>query len=115
MSNIAVLFNVPTNQREMDIWTHANMDSHRLIVEALQKRRPNSRFDTYALDPLPQADIPTWLLRHQIMHNQMDPPLGIGGNDYTGLQLNDPLEAEYLFRLHANEHIQAHTLLGITG
>jgi hypothetical protein len=109
----AYLYNVPRSPTEWSEWTFANSDSHRLIVLALQQKYPMMRFDTYALDPLPQTDIPSFLLRHQLMHNQMDAPLGISGQDYTALNFDDPSSLEYLFRLHANEHIQAHSILRI--
>lgn len=109
----AYLYNVPRSPSDWAEWTFANSDSHRLIVLALQKQHPGVSFYSFALDPLPQADIPSFLLRHQLMHNQMDPLLKIGGNDYTGLNFNDPTSLEYLFRLHANEHIQAHAMLRI--
>jgi hypothetical protein len=109
----AFLYNVPHNANDLLEWSFANADSHRLILLALQMQHPGIKLDSFALDPLPQTDIPTFLLRHQLMHNQMDGPLKIGGNDYTGLNFSYPTSLEYLFRLHANEHIQAHTILRI--
>lgn len=115
MSNLPLLYNVPKQPSEWFGWTFANMDSHRLIVLGLQAKLPGQRFDLFTLDPLPETDIPNWLQRHQAMHNQMDAVLGIGGNDFTGLNFQDTQQLEYLFQLHANEHIQAHVKLGITG
>lgn len=109
----AYLYNIPRTATELSEWSFANSDSHRLIVLALQQKHPTMKFYSFVLDPLPQSDLPSFLLRHQLMHTQMDPVLGIGGNDYTGLDFNDPTQADYLFRLHANEHIQAHTILRI--
>ena len=115
MSNVALLYNIPRSPREWEEWSFANADSHNLIVLGLQKKFPKQKFDSFALYPLPQADIPSFLLRHQFMHNQMDPALGIGGNDYTSLNFQDPVSLVYLFTLHATEHIQAHAALRIVG
>ena len=109
----AFLLNVPRTPQEWGEWSSMNAVSHLLIVFALQKKTPGIKLDSFALDPLPQTDTASFLLRHQIMHNQMDGQLKIGGNDFTGLNFSDPTSLEYLFRLHANEHIQAHTILRI--
>lgn len=109
----AFLYNVPRSPQEWAEWTFANSDSHRLIILALQKKTPGIKLDSFVLDPLPETDTASFLLRHQLMHNQMDGQLKIGGNDFTALNFSDPTSLEYLFRLHANEHIQAHAILRI--
>lgn len=111
--SVAGLFNAPRSLAERNYWTRDNANSHNLIILALQKAHPGIKLSNFVLDPLPDTDFASWLLRHQIVHNEMDSALHIGGNDYTGLDFQNSTQLEYLLRLHANEHIQAQTILRI--
>jgi len=113
--SVALLYNIPRSQSDLNEWTFSNAASHQLIVDALRAKRNARHLSIYVLDPLPQTDYGSFLLRHQFMHNQMDNILHIGGNDFTGINFDDPSEAEFIWFLHANEHILAHKKLGING
>ena len=112
---VAQLYNVPRTSAEISIWSFANRDSHNLIVQALQTKKNTTGLLTFVLDPLPTVDYSNFLLRHQLMHNQMDAVLHIGGNDFTGINFDDPQSLQFLWFLHANEHTLAHARLGING
>src|SRR5215472_5234565 len=75
---VAQLYNVPRTSAEISIWSFANRDSHNLIVQALQTKKNTTGLLTFVLDPLPTVDYSNFLLRHQLMHNQMDAVLHIG-------------------------------------
>jgi len=109
----AQLFNIPVTSEQRAEWVFANASSHNSIVDAIlaQKGQNLTRF---SLDPLNPTNIQDFLLGHQFMHDQMDQVLGIGGNDYTSFDPNDPSAVDYLWQQHANEHILAETQLGIS-
>jgi hypothetical protein len=108
----AQLYNIPTTPREVAEWTLANADSHTLIINAILAKY-NMQLEMYVLDPVPQFDLQNFLLRHQQAHDQFESVLNIEGNDYTSLDFNNPEAVHYLFYQHANEHILAHSQLGI--
>lgn len=112
--SVAQLFNVPRSPLETNEWSFANADSHALIIEAILAKYGKT-LESFVLDPLPQLDIPTFLLRHQAMHNAFDLILGIAGNDYTNLDFSGKgAQPDSDWFQHASEHVQAHTILGIT-
>ena len=111
--SVANLFNVPRDQQSLSYWTFANADSHTQIINAIQSQM-NKTLTPFVLDPLPETDIQNFLLRHQIMHNDYEPLLGIAGNDFTGLNFDDPASIQFIWQLHANSHILAHTKLRIS-
>lgn len=109
----AQLFNIPITSEERSTWAFANAGSHNNIVDAILSKF-GQNLTRFALDPLSPTNIQDFLLGHQFMHDQMDGILGIGGNDYTSFDPNDPNAVEYLWQQHANEHILAETQLGIS-
>lgn len=109
--SVADLYNIPTNKREQAIWTFSNAASHTFIQNALAAKNPGMQFDNWVLDPLDDADVQRFLLSHQLMHNQLDLLLNIGGNDYTQLDPTKPGSVEIIWLQHAQEHIQAESLV----
>ena len=112
--SVATLFNLPDprDPRSMAEWSFSNADSHLQIILAIQ-RKHGKLLTSYVLDPLPVEDIPTFLQRHQAMHADMASVTGIGTNNYTAIDFNDPSAVAYYFQLHAAEHVRTHNLLGI--
>jgi hypothetical protein len=110
----AQLFNIPKTPQDQGQWTLANAASHQFIVEQLQAQKPGMTLVRYVLDPVSRLDVQNFLLRHQLMHNQMDELLGIKGNDYSSLDPTSGQAIETIWQQHANEHIQAETKLRST-
>jgi hypothetical protein len=110
--SIAGLYQIPRTPQEVSQWVFDNATDHLLIINAIQAQK-KQLLTNYVLDPLPQVDIPNWLWRHQTMHADFDGVLGVGGNDFSSLDFNDPVAVQYLVQLHFNEHLAAHTALGI--
>lgn len=110
--SVATLFNIPDDPRALAEWSFANADSHFQIIAAIQ-RKYQKQLTSYFLDPLPEADIPTFLQRHQAMHADMAAITGIATNNYTALDFNDPSIVAYYFELHAAEHVSTHAFLRI--
>jgi hypothetical protein len=111
--SVATLFNFPADHRTMAEWLFSNADSHRQIAYAIAQQKQKT-IEFPPLDPMSEDDVQNWLLRHQFSHDQFEPILGIGGNDYTQMNFRDPRAVEFVWQQHANSHIQAHTILGIS-
>lgn len=110
--SVANLFNIPKTPEEWGYWLLSNAAEHQQIVTAINMKT-GALLDSFVLDPTPQQDTQNFLSKHQVMHDQAEAVLGVGGNDYTSLDLNDPKATEYLWQQHANEHIQFRAKLGI--
>lgn len=108
----AILFNIPNSPEEWGYWLLANADEHQQLVTAISAQK-NVTLESYVLNPAPERDYQQWLLVHQKMHSDLDSVLGIGGNDYTSLDFENPVSVEYIWQQHANEHILARSALGI--
>lgn len=111
--SLALLYNIPNDIRSRNEWSFSNAASHTQIIEAIQRQK-NITLVPYLLDPLPDEDIPSFLLRHQQMHSDMAGVTGIATNNYTALDFNDPSLLAYYFNLHAAEHVLTHAQLGIS-
>jgi hypothetical protein len=110
----AQLFNIPRDRESWAFWSHANADSHNLIARAIQRKNPGLQLVSFVLDPMPFTDFKYWALRHQLMHDQFEQVLGIGGNDYTEVDPTNREIEEYIWQQHANEHIQAELKAGVS-
>lgn len=110
--SIAGLYQIPRTPQEINQWVFDNAADHVTIINGVNAKK-GKLLTSYVLDPLPQEDVPNWLWRHQTMHADFDGALGIGGNDFSSLDFSDPVALEYLIQLHFNEHLAAHTALGI--
>ena len=109
---LASLYNIPSDERSFWHFSFANTDQHRQIISAIRSLY-KINLPEYILDPIPQDDFPAWAYRHQQMHNQQNQVLGIAGNDLTTLDITKQDEVSDWIQLHAKEHYQAATKLGI--
>jgi hypothetical protein len=110
---LASLYNVPSDQNGFMELSFANVDEHRKIITAV-KNAYGIAIQEYIIDPIPLFDFPAWAYRHQQMHNQQNAVLGIAGNDLTAVDLTKPDELASWVNLHAQEHYQAASILGIS-
>lgn len=109
---LASIFNIPRGEQDLLLFSFNNMDQHRQIVSAIAGR--GTRLTLYSLDPIPGADVLTWLIIHQQAHVDFTGALGIAGVDLTAVDFRDPEQMASWIRLHADEHQQAAIKLGIT-
>jgi hypothetical protein len=109
---LASLFNVFKDQNGMSQFSFANNDSHVRINNAIHAKY-NYVIPTYVLDPIPFHDLPAWLNTHQNIHDYVDSALGIAGNDLSDVDWRNTDQLESWIWLHAQEHYQAETSLGI--
>lgn len=112
MSAVAALFNVPSSPPEFNQWSFAHAAHHRDIIRAIYQR-VGLVLDEFVLDPLNVNDMGAWLYQHQLMHQQMDPILGIGGYDLLDVEFKDQQQLAGWIWLNSQEHYQAANTLGI--
>ena len=109
---LASLFNVFKDKQGMDQFSFANNDSHLRISVAIRATY-SVTIPSYIIDPIPFRDLGTWLNTHQAVHNYVDVILGIAGNDLSDVDWRNPDQLSSWIWLHAQEHYQAETRLGI--
>ena len=112
MSGIAGIFNVPSNQEELDTWATIHATHHLNIINRIFQLT-GSELQQFVIDPINLADPGTFLLQHQQMHNDMDAILGIGGFNLLDVDFKDKNEFAGWIWLNAQEHYQASNTLGI--
>lgn len=112
MSGVAGLFNVPTNDIELQVWATTHMTHHRDINRALYEIT-GANLAEYVLDPINPLDSRVWEAQHQLMHFNMDAVLGISGYDLTGVDFTNEKLLPGWIQLNANEHYQAANILNI--
>jgi hypothetical protein len=109
---LASLFNTPSDENEFNMWSFANQDQHRLIVNAIFNQKKVS-INLYPLDPIPFNDVVGWLEIHQDQHAAENAILGIQLFDFTDVDFRNPAQLASWVRLHGANHQQAATILGI--
>lgn len=111
--SLASLFNRPTNESDTLRWAFSNSAEHAKIIRAIRQQLNITTLQTFILDPIPAHDKNSWLLRHQVVHNQMNAVTGVNGNDLSVVDFNNPEELQAWIDLHAQEHYQTNAILGI--
>lgn len=112
MSAIAALYNVPSNDNELNSWAFAHAAHHRDISRVIVALGGPALTEA-VLDPMDPNNIGVWLEQHQQMHNQFEPLLGIAGYDLLDVDWENPEELAGWILLNANVHTQAADILGI--
>jgi len=110
---LATLYNVPTNENEMNIFSFNNYAEHVKIASAIFAQY-GITVPIYPLDPIPLSDMGDWLLQHQNLHNIMNELLGTNSDDLTDVNFKDPQQLAQWIWLHAQEHYQAADVLQLT-
>ena len=109
---LANLYNIPTTEKGFLEFSFANVDEHRKALSAIRSIYTIT-LQEYIIDPIPMFDFPAWAYRHQQMHNQQNQVLGIAGNDLTSVDFTKPDQLSSWISLHAQEHYQAASILGL--
>ena len=110
---LASLWNVPRS-REFFAWFAFSNQAHHAAIADETLRQLTVTLTQFPLDPMP-LDLSSgdWLYNHQTMHDQQNAVLGITGNDLTQVNFRDISQLTNWIQLHAEEHRQAATILGI--
>ena len=111
---LATLYNVFTDHIGRSQFSLANADLHIRANNAAALQ--GARLPSYVLDPMPDGGdgLENWLFLHQDIHHRLNTLLGVAGNDLTDVDFSKPEEAASWIWLHAQEHLQQATRLGIT-
>jgi hypothetical protein len=112
MSSVASIFNVPSIQSELDVWSFAHAVHHHDINRTIYLQTGITLAE-YVLDPFDPNNAEVWLYQHQLMHQAQDQILLIDGFDLLDVDLKDRNELAGWVWLNASEHLQAANLLGI--
>ena len=110
--SLAGLYNVPQTPDQLAQWSFINAAAH-VDINRVVFQRFNIALASYVLDPINPTDMQTWLVQHQIMHQQMDAVLGIAGYDLLDVDLNDRGQFAAWIQDHASEHLQVGQLLNL--
>lgn len=111
--SLATLFTPFYADDGLDEFAFSNQDSHTKIIEQLYLAF-GIIIPTYLIYPIPLDSVAAWSQSHQQAHNDMNRYLGIGGQDYTGIDFNNKEATAAWAIQHAIEHREAETLLRIT-
>lgn len=109
---LATLYNVPSTQNEMNIFSFNNLAEHVKIASAILSKY-NIPVPVFVLDPIPLDDMGAWLAQHQSLHNIMSVVLGTTSNDLTDVNFRDKNQLTEWIWLHAQEHYAAAATLGL--
>jgi hypothetical protein len=109
---LATLYNIPSDDNEMNIFSFTNQDEHNKIAQAIYAKYSIS-VPFYVIDPMPLHDMGTWLEQHQILHNYMNGVTNGNSNDLTSVDFTDEDQLTEWIWLHAQEHYFAAGVLGI--
>ena len=110
---LATLYNVPTNQNEMNIFSFSNQDEHNKIAAAILLRYSTS-VPSFVLDPIPIFSMGVWLQQHQLLHNIMNGIAGSNSDDLTDVNFRDQNQLTEWIWIHAQEHYQVSNFLQLT-
>ena len=109
---LANLTEIPRTPNDYGEWSFANMASHRDIIRVLFQLT-SERLDEYVLDPFDPKNMGNWPYLHQIMHDQMNRALGIGGFILSGIDWSNPHRVSGWIQAHANEHFRVSSILNL--
>lgn len=109
---LATLFNIPRGPDSLNQFAFNNDAEHLHIIDAIQSQF-GVTLERYIINPIVVSDTNDWARRHQIMHNQMNNVLGIGGLDLTGVDFTNEKVTEAWIQIHVKEHYLANLLLKI--
>ena len=114
---VPTLFNIFQDQIGLNQFSFANADLHFRQNNALYAKQslPPNALPYYVLDPIYLGtDLTNWLQLHQDIHTKVNTLLGIAGNDLTDVDFEKPEQLAAWIWLHAQEHVQAASKLGIS-
>lgn len=111
--SVADVFNVPGDEFQEAKWSALHLALHRDQNRAIFLQYAVI-LPEYILDPVNWEDPRLWLQQHQLMHNYMDQVLGIGQENLTEVEWDDPGSRSGWIQAHAQLHQQETNALSIT-
>ena len=67
----------------------------------------------YPLDPMDPQNMGAWAYHHQLMHDQLNAVLKIGGYNLQEIAFDDRANLQSWIDLHFDEHTRESTILGL--
>ena len=110
--SLAILFNAPEGQDDLERFSIANEAEHNEVGNAVFNQH-QVYIPPLLLRPLFREDLTGWLIRHATLHTKINDVLKLGSNDLLVLDLQNPDSLRDWIYLHAQEHRQWRTTLGI--
>jgi hypothetical protein len=110
--SLATLFSTIRTPADLAEFTFSNNADHIDISAAILAQKKMMVINL-VLEPLDPQAIQVWLLNHQAVHVQQTGILGVDGQDFTNLNLQDRESLlEWVFE-HATEHRNMRAALGM--
>lgn len=109
---LAALLNFGLDDDKRSFFAVHNMDSHRLIVDTLQ-RKYGVTVPLFPIQVLPPTNYHEWFEQHAQMHNVFSQLLGLDSNNFNVSDFKSQEEIETFAQQHFQNHVDAHTALGI--
>lgn len=109
---LAALLNVPRTNEEWAIWSWSHRASHDAIRQAIQSQL-NINLVDYQVDPMDPHDIAGFLQRNSQLHLDATAAVGLQSHDLQDVNLsNESQKISWIF-VHAQEHYDIESALGI--
>ena len=100
-----ILFNTPHDLPSLAEFSSIHQLDHFDITSQMFERLGIRTINQPPLDPIPiQADLLTWLMNHQFLHNQINGYLNLSGFDLTSVDFRDRTQFLIWTRYNALEH-----------
>lgn len=103
--SIADVFNIPSNDDELNRWSVLHMILHRSENEAVF-RQHNILLTEFVLDPIDTREDSGWFQNHQTMHDNIDQVIGVAQFNLLDVNWKDPAQRAGWFQSHAQLHRQ---------
>ena len=110
--SMADVYNVPTDDRELQRWSFLHMVLHRGQILAA-KRRFNVILPEFVLDPIDLRPDGTWFQQHQLMHDNVDLVLGVQHFNLTDVDWQSDVSRIGWIQAHAQLHQTEATALEV--
>lgn len=112
MSGVAALYNVPSTQGELEVWSFAHA-AHHFDINRVIYLKTGITLASYVLDPFDPNNAGIWLYQHQLMHQAQNAIIGIEGDDLLDVDMRDKDQFAGWIFLNGSEHYQAANALEI--
>ena len=109
---MANVYNVPTDDRQLEKWATLHMILHRGQILAA-KRQFNVILPEFVLDPIDLREDSGWFQQHQLMHDNLDRVLGVQQFNLTDVDWKSEVSRIGWIQAHAQLHQTEATQLGV--
>lgn len=109
---LAQLLSPAKGDDDFNQWAYVHYQDHVEIKQAIQKQK-NFNVQIQEIDEINWDDVYGWLERHQLMHNDFNGILDLGGNDLTSVDFQNEGQRQTWMWLNFREHQNARAALQI--